>query len=1038
MYARKKRIPTTRIVLLTVLCILLTQEARTQSRDFKLLANREGLSSTLTRSILQDRDGYIWIGTMSGLNRYDGYSVTVYKNIPGDSLSLSNNHVRRLYQSSDGTMWIGTGNGLNRLKIATNPQTGSQREVFERIRLGKNKSESTGEDDIWSIVEDKDGTIWVGTSTSIRFLTADKRDIHPDFGYFKPINPQWQDGKAIRISALTVDKHGNLWIGTIGKGFFCKPAGSDSLVVFQQDKSDPNSLSSNYVVMLKEDSQGILWIGTYRGGLNRYNPATKTFKHYKYSPNDPTTISGNKVYDIIEHKNGYWIATLGDGINFFNPQTETFTRYQNIATNPTSLADNLNRSLMIDRSENLWVLSNRGVNYLDLKPQKFNHVKLNPYDKNSISHNYVSSVFGDKNGDVWIGNNRGIDRWDKNGRFTFYEVKHNNPKSQDGYVNDIERTINDELFLSTFGGGLFQFDEKAQKFKRLQRKYREPDVQPDSRIQSMLGDSRGTLWLGLGNGLERRLPDGRFTHLLWDAEDAPKIETIVGHIAEDSFGYIWIGTIEGLYKLDRKNKNLHQFTHDPLKQSSISNNAINFIYESDNTLWIATSNGLSILDLAASENDAAFKNFYVRDGLPDNYISAIQKDSAGKIWIATDDGICCYNPKTQTFRNYNFNDGLQTVNFVQGSADKLESGELVFGSQNGLIRFNPEVVIDNPYPPHAVFTAFKRVGRTELTGLALNNTSEIRLAYDDRLISFEFAALDFTNSKVNHYAYKMVGYDEDWIENGNDRTATYRNLPAGDYEFLVKGSNNDGIWSTTPSSIRILVTPPYWETWWFRILGFLLLAGLLGMLYRYRVMKLLELERMRVRIASDLHDDVGATLTKISLYSDLIRSGTDPEERNQLLDLIGSKSRELVVTMSDIVWSIDARNDTMEDLLDRMRDYATSLFSATNIDYRFDVSDVPMQRKLPLNTRQNLYLIFKEAVTNTAKHSDASSVRISLSERAGKLLMAIHDNGIGVQENVRRSGHGMQNMKMRAKRIRGELEVESNSGLTITLRVNLI
>jgi len=203
-------------------------------------------------------------------------------------------------------------------------------------------------------------------------------------------------------------------------------------------------------------------------------------------------------------------------------------------------------------------------------------------------------------------------------------------------------------------------------------------------------------------------------------------------------------------------------------------------------------------------------------------------------------------------------------------------------------------------------------------------------------------------------------------------------------------------------------------------------------------MKLLELERMRVRIASDLHDDVGATLPKISLYSDLIRSGTDPEERNQLLDLIGSKSRELVVTMSDIVWSIDARNDTMEDLLDRMRDYATGLFSATNIDYRFDVSDVPMQRKLPLNTRQNLYLIFKEAVTNTAKHSDASSVRISLSEKAGKLLMAIHDNGIGVQENVRRSGHGMQNMKMRAKRIRGELEVESNGGLTITLRVNLI
>jgi len=1004
---------------------------------FSLLSNRDGLSTILTRCILQDQNGYLWIGTMSGLNRYDGYDITVFKNIPGDSLSISDNRIRRLHETSDGSLWIGTTKGLNRHTFIPSTKKQNGKEVFERLYFSDGED---GQNDIWSFAEDKAGNLWVGTTSSIRMLPKSKLSsaTATDFVEYIPKHPKWPVNKQMRVSALECDRDGNLWIATVGSGVFCKLANSDSVIAYQHDKSNTNSLSTNYAVMLEEDSKGNIWIGTYRGGLNRYDPRTGLFKNFKYSAENPSSISGNKVYDIVEHNAGYWVATLGSGINYFDPETETFTRYQHIETDPNSLANNTNRDILIDDSENLWILTNRGVNFIDLKPPKFQHIKHDPYNKNSVEHDYISSVYGDNAGNTWIGHNRGIDKLDKEGNFQFYEIRHNNPKSQDGFVYSIAGNNKDELFITTFGGGIFRFDKNNNRFASYPIIYRESDTTPDSRAYAIYYDKDGTLWVGNTLGLDRMLPDGRFSRKLWDADSAESIKTFVGHIIQDEVGLLWIGTTEGLYAVDLINKQTRHYTHDPLNERSLSNNAVNFLHISNNKLWIATNNGLSELNLSKLEDgfpENSFRRMFTRDGLADNYLTAIQSDTTGKLWIGTDNGLSCYNPKTGTIRNYGFDENLPTINFVQGAGARLSSGELIFGSQNGAIRFNPYSIEHNPYPPQIVLTEFNKIGRTELSGIALNQTRELNLSYDDRLISFEFAALDYTKSNVNRYAYKLEGYDENWIENGTNRTATYRNLPAGNYTFMAKGSNNDGTWSSSPAKMQLIIHPPYWETWWFRGAILLLVIGLLRMLYRYRVMKLLEIERMRVRIASDLHDDVGSTLTKISLYSDLIRSVANPEERNELLEIIGNKSRELVVTMSDIVWSIDARNDTLEDLLDRMRDFATSLFSATNIDYRFEIADLPLQRKLPIDTRQNMYLIFKEALTNAAKHSDAANVRIALMEKDNELSLAIHDNGVGIQNGGKRSGHGMQNMKMRAERIGGKLFIENGDGFTVRLQL---
>ncbi|MEL6822213.1 MAG: two-component regulator propeller domain-containing protein, partial [Calditrichota bacterium] len=730
---------------------------------FKLLSNRDGLSTILTRSIFQDSKGYMWIATMSGLNRFNGYDITVFKNIPGDSLSITDNRIRRIFEASDGSLWVGTNNGLNRHSIqTTDDNTPINQELFENFYFS---SEEDGQNDIWSFAEDKAGNLWIGTAKNIRILPKNKftNPTVSDFKIFTPNTPLWPKSKRVRISSLTCDRQGNMWIATIGGGVFFKPFKSDTLLTFQHNANNPNSLSSNYVLTIKEDSKGIIWIGTYLGGLNRYDPIGKSFRHYKNSPTSPKSISDNKVYDIVEYRNSYWIATLGGGINHFDPKTEVFTRFQHVETDPNSLANDNIRDILVDASENLWILTNRGVNIMDLKPQKFQHIKHDPYNKNSISHDYVSAVYDANFGEVWFGHNRGIDKMDKNGNFRFYKVLHDNPRSRDGYVYSIAGNQQGELFLSTFGGGIFKYNSAKDLFAPYPVVYREANTQIDSRAHALYFDKTNTagtsiLWIGDSFGLSRRLPDGRLTRKLWDAEDAATIETVIGHITQGVFGLLWVGTTDGLYAVDLIYKRVKHYTHDPLNQHSLSNNTINFLHVFDNKLWIATNNGLSILDITDHNQGFPldrFKRLFTKDGLADNYLASLQSDSSGKLWIATDNGLSCYKLSTGSIRNYGFEDNLQTINFVQGASAKLTSGDLVFGSQNGAIRFNPYSLEHNPHPPKVILTAFKRVGKTELSGVPLNQTSKIKLAYDDRLVSFEFAALDYTKSEYNRYSYKL-------------------------------------------------------------------------------------------------------------------------------------------------------------------------------------------------------------------------------------------------------------------------------------------
>ena len=298
--------------------------------------------------------------------------------------------------------------------------------------------------------------------------------------------------------------------------------------------------------------------------------------------------------------------------------------------------------------------------------------------------------------------------------------------------------------------------------------------------------------------------------------------------------------------------------------------------------------------------------------------------------------------------------------------------------------------------------------------------------------------LDFTQPLKNYFAYKLEGFDNDWIYSGSRHYASYTHLDPGNYIFKVKGTNNSGVWSTKEQNISLIISPPYWQTWWFRSLMILFIGGILYSFYRIKLNRILELERLRIKIASDLHDDIGSALTRISIDSDLLKSNLSNEDSNPIVQRIGNVSREIISSMSDVVWSIDSRNDTIQDLINRMKDFAYSVLSPKNILVIFEVENLNLHKKIKIDLRQNIYLIFKEAINNSSKYSNAEEIKVSLMNNENNFIMTINDLGSHISSGEKLTGHGLRNMKMRAERIGGKLEFDKDGGFKIILITNEI
>ncbi len=1000
-----------------------------QGLRFRHIGVEDGLSQNTINCLYQDRYGFIWIGTEDGLNRYDGYNFKVFIHNPADSASLSHSWIWDIKEDKDGNLWLATWHGLNRYDRKNNR--------FIRYLFESTDDNTLNGERPSSICVDSSGVLWVATwGNGIKYYLPQENRFVALQGITLPSN---------FVRRLYTDHNGTLWIGTWDGLLSVKFGGQHKpqTALYQHKKDDKSSLSSNRILSIYEDKSGHLWVGTFGGGLNRFLPKSRKFKHYRHNPKNPNSLSNNQISFIIEdRKERLWVGTISGGLNRLIKDSEKFEHFRHETDNPASLKNDKLYCVLKDRSDMLWI-GGEGLNLLSNKLNRFTLFRHDPHKSNALSHNKVWSFCEDGRGGLWLGTDGGgLNYYNrKTGHFKAYKYNptgHNNLNSSD--IRALACWDN-KLWIGTNGGGLNIFNQEDKTFEHFKDNPAIPQTKGINYILALAFDKNNNLWIGTyENGL---IVYDLKQRIFKKFEAAPlKEKKLTGNYISallcDSKGDMWVGGWGGgLCRFNEKDNTFTRFLHETDNPKSLISNIVHTIHESvqdgKRILWVGTNSGVSYMD-----PDAPGKGFrHIGNGtvLGNNVIYGILDDDDGRIWFSSNLGIFRYNPENMRIRRFTYHDGLQSNEFNAGAALKCKDGLLLFGGINGFNSFYPRDIKESDYRPPLILTSFKILDKPWNSGLPLLDISQIRLKYKQNFFSFEFSALDYNEPQANLYKYKMEGFDKNWIESGTRRYISYTNLDPGSYTLKIAGSNSDGIWAGSELSLGIIITPPYWATWWFRLLIFLSVFALFYLFHKIRVARLLEIERLRTQIASDLHDDIGSSLTKIAINSEIIQNTKDRGSITSAARSIGQVSRAVIITMSDIIWSIDARNDTIGDLLDRMKDTAVDLFSESDTQYRFKHSGLDQQRKIAIQLRQNIFLIYKEALNNIVRHSQADEVLIELYNKGGDFIMKISDNGRGLDLQAVKAGNGIKNMKMRAQRIGARFEMTNKKGLTIFLQM---
>jgi ligand-binding sensor domain-containing protein/predicted Ser/Thr protein kinase len=776
---------------------------------FKWFSIEEGFLQYRINCILQDKKGFMWFGTNDGLNKYDGYNFHTYKHEPGAADTLSSQWINCLLEDrfNPGILWIGTEAGLNRF------DTGTEKNLVFRGNPGNGDN---FDNYIWCILQDHSGNMWVGTDSGLY-------KFNPFNGTFKPYFPGTR--KKDPIYTMCENAEGILWLGSQSGLRHFNPASG----VWRHCPLKKQTLVWSIYI----EPSGIVWIGSSRG-LVKYNPRNETFFYYIHE-DKKNSLSNDKVKSIMPDGNGkLWVGT-GDGLNQFDPKTGTFTIFKHDPQRPGSLSSNLILSVYVDRSGVTWVGSlDGGLNKLESTSEIFKHLFHNPQNPNSLSSNLVSSIYEDPTGILWIGTvGGGVNKYEpKSKTFTHYLYEPGKPGGLNGnYISTITGDQQGMIWIGTYERGVNVLNPKNETFKHYKHDPTIPGSLSHNRVSFIFMDSGGVIWIGTnGGGLNRFNPqDETFTHFRHHPRDQNSLDSdIANSICEDRQGTLWIGTrgTPGASGgLNQWNPRTGTFTHYHIPfqvTETLTYYQVNDIHEDrSRVLWIGSNNGL----FRFNPLSGVFRTYRQKHGLPSNKIYGILEDDNRNLWISTSNGLSRFNPQTGEFKNFDFSDGLQHNTFNARAYCKGRSGHLVFGGIRGLNIFQPEKVTGNSFPPPVAITAFKKFNRVVKTGKPLGEADELILSYKDYSFSFEFSALDFHVPEKNVYAYMMEGFDKNWIiTDYKKREANYSNLTPGEYTFRVKGSNNSGLWNEEGASIKIIIVPPFWRTWWFRLISLLLFS----------------------------------------------------------------------------------------------------------------------------------------------------------------------------------------------------------------------
>ena len=983
--------------------------------EFKHLKVRDGLSQSWVKSMCQDRYGFMWFGTNEGLNKYDGYTFTVYKNNPEDEHSISNSGIESIYEDKSGNLWVGTQNGLNlydREKDEFNLITKfTRRRIPDLLGLEdgrifmasrnhglflynpkndsvisfmpeQNNPDKIGSNDITSIVMDNSGNIWIGSADGLNLLDT----LTYKFTNFKN-NKNGIDNNSIR--SLLLDSKNRLWIGTeSGLSFFKFNKDNPEKSYFIDYKNNPKdqiSISAGPVLALTEDEDGYLWIGTENGGisiidLNSFKEDNCVFYRYENNSDDNTSLSHNSIYSLYEDRNGsMWAGTFGDGISMRNKLTRKFKHYKNNPHEPNSLNSNF-VNVLLDDNDYLWIGTDNGLNLFDKKNKTFKHFVHNTDNNKSIGSDGIWALEKDSKGNIWVGTWAGglnlLNR--KNNTFTRYMHDPNDNTSIGS--NNMFGIIEDQdgnLWIGTMGGGLNLFDRKNKTFKK---------------------------------------------HLQNDPGSGNIADNWVRTVYETSYGEIWLSSSITVELFDKKSEKFTHFSLDRDNPKSISYDGANTFFEdSKRNLWIGTIGGLNVFN----RKDSTFSHYTQEHGLPNNCINGILEDDHGNLWISTNKGISKFinginRPENPTFKNYDVGDGLQGDEFRPRSYCKDKQGRMYFGGKNGFNVFHPDSLTENTYIPPVTITRFLLFNKNVKIGTKdsplkkhINLTEKVVLSYKHTTIGLEYAALNFIVPEKNQYAIMLEGFDKEWNYVGNKREVTYTNLDPGVYTFRVKASNNDGIWNKEGASLKIIITPPIWKTAWFRLTLIILIILIAYGVHLARVRNIVEygrkLEKKVAEKTKDLESfayivshDLKAPLRGLGQLA-----GWISEDYYDRLDKKGKENltmlKETTKTMDNMIQGIleysragrtEKENEKI-DLNELLKNVIDLLAPPDNVK-------IIVEDKLPEYTadRTRLTQLFENLLSNSIKHLDKPKglIKVGCKSKAKEWQFSISDNGPGIEE----------------------------------------
>jgi ligand-binding sensor domain-containing protein/signal transduction histidine kinase len=1044
-----------------------------QNLQFEQLTLKDGLPYDQITVLLQDKQGFLWIGTEDGLSRYDGRAIKEFRHSTKDENSLSNNIIRSLYEDSFGRIWIGTNMGLN----VYSPEKNN----FHRFIISDSNN-NMAENFILDAMVDQLNQVWYGTYNGLYMMNQDTEEVH----HFLPDSNNNFSIPDIVVWKIFEDKKGRLWMGTNNGLAIYENDGSFNFTQYLPDFHNPKGLQTDAVWAFCEQEDSTIWLGSYNGLFRVEEDNEKfSFTNYRHKPENGNSLSYNYIENLSSGLNNtIYAGTWNGGFNEIKIRKETpgFYHYKASPENTNGISHNNVTSCLLDHSGVLWVGTKGGLNRTSLAGEKFKTVFKDDRNISQGSAFHVNAILVDNDDNLWIGT-RGngllfltkekFDRADY--RFTVF--KKENSRLTHNNIYGLFQEENGEIWVNTYNA-LNRIKLNKIGLPESWRYYNSDHGLHHRFTTDILKINDTLYWVATYGQLSKMTidPDKRskVSFINYDMHPERKdalVNATTYSLCLDRFGQLWVGTFGGLSKLvsDEDEGIFENYIYDSNVKNGIGGTQVGVLFcDSKGRMWAGSEGGLSYFVQKSAHDSVSFQTFGIESGLPNDVIKSIQEDNKGNLWLSTNRGLAVFDVdlalagQKPVIKVYDVNDGLQGNVFSFRSSFQDKTGLLYFGGTDGFSVIDPQNITENKQPPKTVFTEFRLFNKTvfpsdsagAILKKAINHTDTIVLSYNQNNFTIGFVALDFVKPVKNEYAYFLEGFEKDWIYSGNRNFATYTHLPPGEYIFRAKGTNNDGIWSLNPAEIVIISLPPFWKTWWAFLIYTFTFFGLTITFIRYRinvglrevekakaieVARYEEREMLRKKNAADFHDELGHNLTKISLFLELAgRQENIQSSVSKYLNKVKENTKGLADGIRDLIWTIDPKNDSLYEILSRLRDFGDQLFEFSDITFRANkIKGELKQFEINADARKHLLLLFKEAMNNTLKYSGANRARLHVLVTAHSIEIFFRDNGQGFNIHQAAKGYGLKNMAERAEKAGAVFTLSSSENNGTTVKVKL-